>query len=465
MLPMFSNAIKPAVLLGASAVLLTGCANLTADQSFYYDEEDSLVYDFSYKVNISHDDADILIGASSQTAGLLEGAESREDVCDSIFGAMKGEESISGSERVLPFVEDGLLSENELGYVETSFRDGSRSMDCTLTLKAVPVAESSTEGLLGGIDVWQDEEEGIIYAVLDGDGDGEETWIDRLQSIEGSNEVNARVLSSADFIFEFPGQVLAYDNGSLINQRDYDGSVDRTRLVNQDASSANIVHITAPEMIEENGFQIAAEDGSTAQWMQWLIYGASGLLLLVALWMILLFAKRQSKERKRKSPAKRALSDVHEITLDNPNPYKESRRESGGKSSTRRRSTDTTSSQRKRKPVQSDSSEKGMKNGEKRSPSRELNKGNSTPARSASLPAISTKPKSVSPSEDLGDSVEAKSDENRASFADFEHEPEDTKSRSSDIAPEENQPRADQKRSDVEISSDAFLKDDEEDFR
>lgn len=322
---MFSKAVKGVGLVGSAALLLTGCADLTADQSFYHDEEDNLVYDFAYNVNITHDDADILIGASSQTAGLIDGAQSREDICDSMFAAMRGEESVPGSERVLPFGEEGIISESELQYVETEYGERSSSMDCTLTLKSVPVGESSMDGLLGGIDVWHDEEEGIIYAVLDGEAEQDDTWIDRFETIENNDEVNSRVFSNADFIFEFPGDVMSFDNGSLINQRNYDGSIDRTRLVNQDIGSANILHITAEEMVDNNGFQIAAGDDDMASWMQWLIYGASGLLIFVAVWMVLLFVRRQRKEKKRKSPARRALSDVHEITLDNPNPYKEDR--------------------------------------------------------------------------------------------------------------------------------------------
>lgn len=318
-------------MLGAGALLLTGCANLTADQTFYHNDDNELVYDFAYSVELNKADATTLVGASTRLAvdSDGEGLEDYGAVCDALFDEASGDVPSEGSDRLPNLGQRDVLSETDLQYADISFDEGGSTIECTITLNEVPMSDTDPDGLLGGIEVWHDDSEGIIYAMLDPEGDFEETWIDRFADLQGEGSAAARILADADFIFDFPGNVITHDTGALVEQRNYDGTVDRTRLANQDVESANIVHITAEELVENEGFQVAADDGAIATWAQWLIYGAAGLLIFVAVWMMLLFARRQQKAKKRRAPAKRALDDPHKITLDNPNPYQESRKKSG----------------------------------------------------------------------------------------------------------------------------------------
>lgn len=283
-----------------AAFALTACADGTVDTDLYYNEESELVFDHTIGISFEEDTLDLIESSSEEDFG-----DSVDNACNYIM---------------TDFTEE---YGQDIGSGEISADEGSEEVTCYYTLNSVDINGVDLPNNLYGIDIAENEEENEIHVILDGEEEPAENWITMIE--ESGSEQYGSV--GVEFIFEFPGDVKQSTAGTLIAERGYDGSVDRDSIRNQDVENANIVHITDREASEERGFYIVADNGDSINWTNIFLWSAIGVLSLGLLFLIFLFIKRKRMEKQKDAPARRAISDPHEITLDNPNPYKDDPKE------------------------------------------------------------------------------------------------------------------------------------------
>lgn len=255
-------------------------------------------------------------------------------------------QDINSNARMLPdgFDFDCTILENQFEFnaaYSVSKQGTTERQSCTfdfenLTLPALSEILSSSDNT-GSIEVFHVEEEGyVVIEANDALSDGAQEVVDELESeIDGyesedvednveensTDDVNeieeALNNQSSELVFEFPGNIVSATDGSLIAQRDYDGSVDRTRLVNQDVGSANIIHLEGSEVFSD--FQIVAEDGLSAAWWQWVLWIGGSVLGIAALVLaVLIIVARKRDNNTKFSKYRNNNRDPHAATLENP---------------------------------------------------------------------------------------------------------------------------------------------------
>lgn len=267
--------------LSCAALLLTGCqADVTSDVVIKEHPEDSnvLVADMTQKVSLE----------VSEEAG---GAEQQMELdCGEIFSPAE-------------------LDDEGIDY-EIEEKATSTRQTCEITYEELSLDELSavvSDGDHQDVEVSHDINTGEVRVYMAGEEEGSTSEMEQMQQYYGIDY---------EMIFEFPGDVVDHQGGALIAEREYDGSIDRSRLANQDVEEASIVHLEDEEVF--SGFEIIAEDGISTPVWTYVVYVLAGLLGL-GLMFGLGFLLWKLSSRKTTVSFQDHHKDRHDITLENPN--------------------------------------------------------------------------------------------------------------------------------------------------
>lgn len=281
------TSIISALFVGSLA--LSGCSAAALDTQFYWGDDNDLHYDMSQQILMDRDSADSVADEDNASA-------------DSVCSALSGSNSLVG------FSNDGVA-------VSEDHEMNNNTIRCVFTAEGVSVASDSS---VAGLDISRDADDKTIHVSLDTDSDDAEY----LNTLQNQDTIPETIWKDFGYVFEFPGEVSDRDAGVLIAQRNYDGTVERDRIVNDSVSESDILHITFEEAIENGGFQVSAEDGTRITWGEYAAIGMSAVAVVLVLSGVVVAVRRRRSEKKRNAPARLSLADPHDITLDNPNPYR-----------------------------------------------------------------------------------------------------------------------------------------------